>query len=315
MTGLPGTQLLHACSTVDRTLVLCAPFIKTLVLTKLLSTISSTVRIEVFTRWRPEEVAAGVSDTGYLDPVERRGGAVYLCDRLHAKYARFDDQALVGSANLTLSALGWSPTPNLELLTELPADTPQLVELEQALRDESVRATADTADEVARVAALLPTFVPSEPATVSSPTTELPACPQSPPVAWSPRLREPRDLFLAYSEGHERLTHASAHAVEADLRALDIPSGLERGAFEAIVRTRLLQASIVHRVDHFLDDPHRFGAVRILMQQLLQLDRAEAEHAWQTLMRWLLYFLPDRYQYSVPRHSEVLTRTRKEDTQ
>jgi hypothetical protein len=30
--------------------------------------------------------------------------------------------------------------------------------------------------------------------------------------------------------------------------------------------------------------------------------------AWQTLMRWLLYFLPRRYERVPSRHSEVLRR-------
>jgi hypothetical protein len=259
------------------------------------------VDVEVFTRWRADEVAAGVSDTSVLPLVEARGGEVYLCDRLHAKYFRFDDQALIGSANLTGAALGWSTGPNLELLVSVPAATPELASLEEALRRESVSATQAIADEVERVAALLPPF-PTLP--VPSPAPE--EIGETRP--WYPQLREPRDLYLAYSEGEEGLTQASALAAGADLEALEIPPGLARDAFEAVVATRLLQSLIVERVDRVLDEPQRFGAIRDLLGSFLGLERDEAAHAWQTLMRWMLHFMGDRYARLVPSHSELFVR-------
>lgn len=37
---------------------------------------------------------------------------------LHAKFYRIDDVVLIGSANLTSSAMGWSQQPNLEILCQ-----------------------------------------------------------------------------------------------------------------------------------------------------------------------------------------------------
>ena len=116
-----GTRFLAMCASVERELVLCAPFIKTGVIIRALEAVPTPTTIEVFTRWRPDEVAAGVCDTAILSLVEDRGGTVHLCDRLHAKYVRADAEAWVGSANLTAAALGWSATPNLELMLTVPA--------------------------------------------------------------------------------------------------------------------------------------------------------------------------------------------------
>src|SRR6478752_6932644 len=112
----PGMALMELAAASRREFVMCAPFAKESVVSKVLSAVPKGVRIQLFTRWRPDEVAAGVSDTRVLSVVRSRGGAVYLYDRLHAKYYRNENDALIGSANLTATALGWGSNPNLELL-------------------------------------------------------------------------------------------------------------------------------------------------------------------------------------------------------
>jgi hypothetical protein len=69
----------------------------------------------------------------------------------------------------------------------------------------------------------------------------------------------------------------------------------------------LLQKPIIQRVDSFVKTPQRFGAVKNLLNSLpcVANPHFNAERAWQTLMRWLLYFLPNRYALSVPNYSEV----------
>jgi len=257
------------------------------------------VQIEVFTRWRPDEIAANISDTEVLPLIAVRGGSVHLCDRLHAKYVRFDDCALVGSANLTSSALGWSASSNIELLIAVPADLPELRRVENILREESVKATAAIAKEVERVAALLPLRNIEEP---NDPELEIRS------NIWHPHLREPRDLFIAYSQGPRRLSRASAQAAAIDLIALDVPSGLDRATFDALVGTRLLQAPVIQRLDTVLGEPQRFGAVRDEIAKYLGIERGKALHIWQTLMRWLLHFLRQRYTRTVPLHSEIVIR-------
>lgn len=294
-----GDLVLTAARSAETQALLCAPFVKTGVLEPLLEALGAGVEVELFTRWRPDEVAAGVSDTAVLPLLEARGGRTFLCDSLHAKLFAFDDVALIGSANLTAKALGWSRSSNLELLLEVPAGTAEVAALEQELRRISVPATAAIAAEVERVAALLPSF-PAEPPP--------PETPEVAEVLWRPRLREPRDLFVAYRGDAEQLSRQSLAAATADLAHLELPPGLERSSFEALVRTRLLQEPVVQRVDDLLGASRRFGEVRDLLAGSLDLDREEASYAWQTLMRWMLHFLPARYALSVPSHSEILVR-------
>src|ERR1700761_8118340 len=125
-----GDAVIKAGRAAEERAVLCAPFVKIGALEPVLGALAPAVDVLLFTRWRPEEVAAGVSDTAVLGLIEGRGGRVFLCDSLHAKAFIFDDVALVGSANLTARALGWTAAPNLEVLIEVSADLAEVVGLE-----------------------------------------------------------------------------------------------------------------------------------------------------------------------------------------
>ena len=57
-----GDMLVEHLSGARTRVLLCAPFIKAGVLKRLLTVIPASVTLDIVTRWRPEEIAAGVSD-------------------------------------------------------------------------------------------------------------------------------------------------------------------------------------------------------------------------------------------------------------
>ena len=72
----------------------------------------------------------------------------------------------------------------------------------------------------------------------------------------------------------------------------------------------LLQQPIVRQIDELLATPQRFGAVKQFLQTqpcAAQPD-FDATRAWQTLLDWLFYFLPERYERVPSRHSEVVVK-------
>jgi hypothetical protein len=290
----PGDDLARLIGEAREEVVLCAPFAKQPVLERLLDPVPTDVRVELFTRWRPEEIASGVSDTGVLQIVEDRGGRVWLLDELHAKYFRHETRGVAGSANLTGRALGWSIRPNVELL--IPAPMSSLQELETLLRKRSTRGTIALAHAADEAAEALPKLHLDE--------VEVAAGGRE----WVPQLRQPEDLFRAYHRGPSALSSASAAASRVDLQFLDLPIGLDEEPFHILVAQRVLTSRIGQELDLFLDRPRRFGEVRSLLEEQLGLDREQADHAWQTWMRWLLYFFPERYERSVPRRTEVINR-------
>ena len=316
--GLIGSELLGLCAGAERELVLIAPFIKAWSFRRLLAGVSSGVTVTCVTRWRPDEVAAGVSDLEVFDEIEVRDRArLLLLPRLHGKYFRADARCLVGSANLTGHALGWSTPPNIELMVEEPAANSRLERFEQLVFASSHEATAElralvqaAAEQIqAEVVPFGPLIASDEPLAPGS-EEETAAAPyeQEELQAWLPRLRQPEDLYLAYRGSLHELTAASQAAATSDLAVLDPPMGLPRPAFNASIGVALLQTPLIALIDRFVLEPRRFGAVQDLVAAQARRPRQEAAAMWQTTMRWLLHFLPGRYTRRVPSHSEIFGR-------
>lgn len=298
-----GAQLEEVLSAARQRVVLVAPFIKQRVMQRVLAGIGPEAAVLVYTRWRPDEVAAGVSDLGVFDEVRGRANAsLMLCAELHAKYYRSDERVLVGSANLTAAALGWAPVSNLELLVASAWGGAQLDEFERRLALRSVPATAEIRDAVQRAADELAAVVASPAALVAPVAMSA--------VTWVPHTRHPEVLFRAYSGKVGELTSSGQEQALADLAALGLPPGLSEARFRLVVGAMLVQAPVVVALDDLLDRPRRFGEIRDALGPRLvseAIDRDPSE-VWQTLMRWLLWFLPHRYTHDVPRYSEIFAR-------
>src|SRR4051812_45286200 len=99
----PGDGLLTLVQRATTRIVIAAPYIKSHALRRLISAFPLSVTDFVcVTRWRPEDIAAGVCDLEILDDVLAvNGGMLLVHPHLHAKYYSAGDQCLVGSANVT----------------------------------------------------------------------------------------------------------------------------------------------------------------------------------------------------------------------
>lgn len=309
-----GQQLEHLCSSAKQEIWLVAPFVKVPTLAKLLEKVQSNVYLNCITRWRPEEIVAGVSDLEVWSLIKNRPrSSLWLMNNLHAKYYRADNQCLVGSANLTHAALGWSASPNLELLIPTYADDPILYTFEQELRYRCIQVDDNLYDQMRSTVEELRQSQPD----VKWISVEENLKPYRDEITqlvnldkWLPTLRNPSALFLAYMGQKDRLTSASWEAAQRDLTAFDVPLYLTRATFNAYVGSLLLRMPVIRRVDEILKIPQRFGDMTKLLKNLPCAEEPEfdAEGAWQTLMRWLRYFLPSRYKLSVPNYSEVFYR-------
>jgi hypothetical protein len=307
---LPGIQLEKLCAEACKEILLVAPFIKASVLKQLLGQISSQVTVKCVTRWQPEEILAGVSDLEVWSLLKQRPQSfLWLRPDLHAKYYRADDRCLVGSANLTAKALGWSNLSNFELLIQLPATQPNLQIFETELFKGCIQVDESLFKQMSATLQLLTEQYPKQLSNVSINPDSLQED-LVPMKAWLPTLRNPEDLYLAYSGQEDKLTLTARDAAAQDLRSLSVIPNLTKKAFIAYVGIILLQKPIIQQVDSLVTTPQRFGAVRDLLASLpcAKFPNFHADRAWQTLMRWLLYFLRNRYAISVPNYSEVFYR-------
>jgi len=307
-----GTELEKLCKQATREVLLVAPFIKQATLQRLLAILPQDVTVRCITRWKPEEIALGISDLQVWDLLKARpNSSLALRSDLHAKYYRVDEQCLIGSANLTNKGLGWSIPSNLELLVPLSAETKQLKTFEEELLKECVEVDQNLFDQLSETVQLLKQQNP-ESIQLNHEIKQQQLFPDENDIYfqnWLPTLRNPECLYLAYSEQWEKLTSSGQDIASKDLKFFSIPSNLSEATFNHYIGTLLLQTKVVQQVDDFVKKPQRFGAVKNLLLSIEDgISTKEATRYWQTLMRWLLYFLPNRYAVSVPNYSEIFYR-------
>lgn len=283
-----GDLLIEHLATAREQVLLCAPFIKAPVLRRLLEALRPEVHVRVVTRWRADEVAAGVSDLETLDIVEARPNTTLaLLDPLHAKVYVADGRAIVGSANLTAKALGWCRHPNLEVLVPAPADDAGLV----ACLDELASARLASEEERTKIDAAVAALPPRPPSSEAGELDEARA------AIWLPRLGDPRRLFPVYAGvGVDRMIRPTVDAASHDIEALGLPAGLDEAAFNAAVARAFAGmpaiARLLAEVDRDLVDD---DAVRIIAELPLA-DRMPPDQQWLVVREWITRFMADRIE-------------------
>ena len=109
------------------------------------------------------------------------------------------------------------------------------------------------------------------------------------------------------SKGHVR------DLAKKELSNFKIVQGLSQDTFNLYIALFLKQTKIVQEIDEFIEVPRRFGEVKKFLGNLFDKKNIDVDiaHTWQTLMRWLLYFLPNRYSCKVFNYSEIFYRIQK----
>ena len=301
-----GPALERAVAAAKRELLLAAPFIKVQALEKVLERVD-VESLHVITRWKPIEILRGVSDLEVYSLVRDHGGKLSLRQDLHAKYFRADERVFVGSANLTSRGLGWSHNSNLEFSLEIDAVDPSCLEFETHLLRHLV--PVDDAYfqlQCEQIDAARLCFVPDQ---VEVPELPLDLLVESRAAGWFPRIRKPDELYTLYQDLHEELPRSLLSSARHDLQVLALPAGLDEERFSQLCGVALLATTTFHGIDEFVAVPRRFGEVKRYLTEEHGLASKDAEHTWQTIIRWMRCFLPERYEYSKPgRHTEVIAR-------
>ncbi|RWN08827.1 phospholipase D family protein [Mesorhizobium sp.] len=257
-----GERLKQLVIDADGEVLLCAPFIKTHVIRIILAAIPANISVRIYTRWRADEIAAGVSDLEVYDLVAaRQATRLLLLDDLHAKLYVAGNRCLVGSANLTGAALGWSSNSNVELLVEIPATEPHVANLIARL-DNAIEATREKRDEIAAAAALIDT-----PDLREQPLEAVALAMAAYP--WLPRCASPKSLFAVYRNPATTSVVSGTRADAAnDLADLNPPKNLDEVAFIAFVERVLEQfpsfQTVLARVPGRLSDAGGLEVIRAL---------------------------------------------------
>jgi len=302
-----GETLHRMCSDAVEKVVFVAPFIKASVMKTILENVSEEIEITCLTRWRADEVAAGVSDLEIYEIIKEKNGNVYLLQNLHAKYYRGDQVVFLGSSNLTQAALGWSNQSNQELMIHTERNQ------EFSAYEEMLFCKAIPVDEeiYQLCKQRMAEYLTAMPEIIRNRRNLLGKCAETmngTDEEWIPKSRHPDSLFLAYSGIQENLSSFALGAAVADLQHFDIPNGLNEKSFRAFIGMQLLQEPIIKRVDDAVVSEYRFGEMVQKLRQYVHDPSADMKALWQVLIRWLLYFLPERYVLKTYNYSEILER-------
>lgn len=262
--------LLSHLATAEDRVILIAPFIKRDVLERCLDAVSEGVDVHVYTRWDAAEVAAGVSDPDIisLDRVDE----VRLLPTLHAKAYIADDQALIGSANLTQRALGITPSANVEVLIPVSANAPEVAALVHEVTTTAKLTNANYAEAV------------REQAQSQTSRTGLDQAPQS----FYPTCRDATRVVALY---HGNTTpHPGDIDAEADLLRLNLPPGLQDHEIRELIAQRLRNHPDLTEL--FTTGSVNSATVQACAMAHLGITDEEARRRVDTLLRWLQAFHP-----------------------
>lgn len=301
-----GGRLAFLCAEASSEVVLIAPYIKAPALARVLQG-CNVEGLNCVTRWQMSDFQHGVSDLEAFRVIRDFGGKLWLHPNLHAKYYRADSRVLVGSANLTATGLGWAASPNQEILIEIGHSDPQIAGFESRIFS-TVRPVDDELfDRWSEAFSLLPP--PNAP--IGSPVRESAAerLEGENGRRWLPQTRMPAHLFDWYQRPERsEAPSGQVERISRDLAALDVPPFLGEEDFRRVAAAALLASTTWYEIDDFVSVERRFGEVRAFLERNHSLSREEATDTWQTLIRWMRYFLPERYSHRVVRNSELVQR-------
>ncbi len=274
----PGDLLSQLCSDAQN-LILAAPYIKGDALTRVLADVSPIASLICITRWNLHDLAVGASDTECRTIVTERGGSFRLHPSLHAKYYRVDDMVLIGSANLTSSAMGWSRQPNLEILCRPGDDFDSYAFLQGLL--EGSREIGD--DEFARWEAITE---------ISTRSNSVITGDQPQLDTWRPATRDFRNLELSYQEREDEIASSDEQrAAQRDIQALRIPPDLSDEQVRMWASACLLAAPFTNTVIrlHNIEIPRASRSIA----ETYNLNVTEARRAMETAQNWLAFLTPE----------------------
>ena len=248
------------------------------------------IKTTIVTRWRPGDLVAGVSELGVYDVVSSIGGNLYLRYDLHAKLFATEDQCLVGSANVTDTALGWRTPENLELLVMVSRTEPEVARFEESLFKGAIRSTAALRDRLA-------TFLDSHSQQPAMTDLVSEMAGQLPPD-WIPRIRNPEELFAAYS-GSTDVGRAALRAMREDLSRIGIVPGMNEAGFREWIAAAISQTPLIHTVVERIEQDGEVtesDMVAFLRRYDVEPEVVHPREVLENLERWMTCFFPAQYE-------------------
>ena len=288
-----GENVVSLLSAARENALIVAPFIRSDALGRVLENVRDDTPITIVTRWRPSDILAGASDLRVYDMAEARKAQLYLRYDLHAKFFAGDNKCLVGSANVTLSALGWRNPSNFELLIPIARNADHIVEFEKELLAGSVRAREEQKNRLEELFERLRDLAVAVP----KDKNEEKAVGLLPP-SWIPRIRNPEELYTVY-RGESDVSRSALRPMQETLAQIGAVSGLDEEGFRAWVAASISQTPLIAKVIQHIDSKGQVtesALGEVLVEIGVTSEEFRPREVLEMLERWMTYFLPARYE-------------------
>lgn len=265
----------------DEQVVIVAPFIKVAALRSILSSIPLGISVRCVTRWLPRDIAAGASDPEIIYVLEERGNFhLSLVDSLHAKLYVSGRACLVGSANVTLAALGEAEEGNnIEVLATVSIEDPGVAKLLNEISRMERPATRDDADVARRLANSLSPLLTS--------TSEGTA-------VWFPRSRRPEQAYDFYTNPPQGYLATAERILLGDVASANIQPGSDRDGFRSAVRRRLARIPLCDSLLTQDEDSMLTHADAQSYLQSIAGGEFSINDLWNSFISWMSYFYSDK---------------------
>lgn len=290
-----GEKIVELLRNSQNEVLIVAPFMRSDALSRLLDNVPEGPQVTIVTRWLIADLVSGASDLDVYDVARSRNSTLLLRSDLHAKYFAADDSCLVGSANVTATALGWRQPSNLELLASLPRKGELISDFERDLLSNAIRATIEQRDHLKQLMDSLASEIKFQ-IVASLVDGHIPG---SLPTNWVPKTMNPEELYAVYCGRNRGLGRRMLSAMEEELAPFSMVSGLAEDDFRSWIASAIAQTPLVVNV---LKNVDAHGQVtesslrRLLLELGLEPENISPRDVLKVLERWLTYFLPDRYE-------------------
>lgn len=279
--------------------LLCSPFIKEDVLALILQSAPENVPVRIITRWRPNEIAVGVSDLEVFNIANARPRTnIYLLDSIHAKLYLADDKCLIGSANLTAMALGLRMNSNIEILIDLPKSDSNVAVLLDRLLDSKQVTEQIYLSMKDKVAGISHYDLDEGKLEEGNPVDK--ENPVNSPNLWLPKCSMPSKLYSIYENSNvSDIIDDTRLDGLGDIECLRPPDQLSKPDFMKFIAGALVQfpsiMMIIDRIPSQLTDEDGMSIIREIAPDL---DQDSIRKQWEIVRDWIIYFFNDKYEMS-----------------
>ena len=226
----------------------------------------------------------------------RNRSVLLIHPHLHAKFFAADTSCLVGSANLSHTALGWRAPSNLELLVQLDTSDHGLDDWWAGLLAEAIEAT----EKIKAALGLSAAELRASGNQISRPEADH----ADDNTIWVPECPRSTGLWEVYSGDEEQLPSSALASAKSDLATLSLPPGMNKTTFEKALRTSFRHTRIFQEVDQLSREGLTDLVALPLLVEQCSIAPADALRRWQLTKRWLSELYPDEFR--VEANQEVL---------